>query len=233
MSLPLPSRQTVDTRRFFDSQAANWSSQYKAGGHMADRIGRFADGLSNLGIASGDLLDFGCGAGDVALGMAGNGWQVTGCDISPGMIETASARTGAEGVNWLALDPAAQGKLPFADASFDAVVSSSVFEYVTDPARQFTEIARVLRPGGAFLLTVPDMRHAVRQAEVSKQRLARIAPLMALLRLTPWGPTYDYLRLSVNRWPSKRWAETLAAAGLTPEPAGPCVHPLMLLSARR
>jgi SAM-dependent methyltransferase len=43
----------------------------------------------------------------------------------------------------------------FADASFDLVVTSDVFEHVLDPARGFAEIARTLRPGGAHVFTVP------------------------------------------------------------------------------
>src|ERR1019366_2746057 len=43
----------------------------------------------------------------------------------------------------------------FADASFDLVVTSDVFEHVLDPARAFSEIARTLRPGGAHVFTVP------------------------------------------------------------------------------
>jgi Methyltransferase domain len=43
----------------------------------------------------------------------------------------------------------------FADASFDLVVTSEVFEPVLDPAQGFAEIARTLRPGGAHVFTVP------------------------------------------------------------------------------
>ena len=43
----------------------------------------------------------------------------------------------------------------FADASFDLVVTSDVFEHVLDPARGFSEIARTLCPGGAHVFTVP------------------------------------------------------------------------------
>jgi hypothetical protein len=46
-------------------------------------------------------------------------------------------------------------RLTFADASLDLVVTQDVFEHVLDPGRAFAEIARVLRPGGAHLFTVP------------------------------------------------------------------------------
>lgn len=47
------------------------------------------------------------------------------------------------------------GRLPFPDASFDGVLCSEVFEHVFTPAEFLGEIHRVLRPGGALLLTVP------------------------------------------------------------------------------
>ena len=48
--------------------------------------------------------------------------------------------------------------LTFADASFDLVITQDVFEHVMNPARAFAEIARVLRPGGAHVFTVPWYR---------------------------------------------------------------------------
>ncbi|MGA9812629.1 MAG: class I SAM-dependent methyltransferase, partial [Terriglobales bacterium] len=46
--------------------------------------------------------------------------------------------------------------LPFADASFDVVVSLQSFQYLDHPAAAIRQIARVLKPGGHFLLTVPN-----------------------------------------------------------------------------
>jgi|ERR1019366_4318850 SAM-dependent methyltransferase len=43
----------------------------------------------------------------------------------------------------------------FADASFDLVITSDVFEHIPEPARAFAEIARTLKPGGAHVFTVP------------------------------------------------------------------------------
>jgi ubiquinone/menaquinone biosynthesis C-methylase UbiE len=49
--------------------------------------------------------------------------------------------------------------IPHSDASFDAVVSDSAIEHHFDPARSFDELARVLKPGGVFLLCLPNAAH--------------------------------------------------------------------------
>lgn len=69
--------------------------------------------------------------------------------------------------------------LSFADGSFDLVVSNDVFEHVDDPARGFAELARVLRPGGELLLTVPfhhRRERSVRRAEGTGERLRHLLP---------------------------------------------------------
>ena len=48
--------------------------------------------------------------------------------------------------------------LPFRDASFDVVTANMVVEHLTDPARSFAEVRRVLKPGGIFLMHTPNSR---------------------------------------------------------------------------
>lgn len=61
--------------------------------------------------------------------------------------------------------------LTFPDKSFDLVITQDVMEHVFDPAAAFREIARVLRPGGAHVFTVP----LVRKIEASRPRAVRSA----------------------------------------------------------
>ena len=51
--------------------------------------------------------------------------------------------------------------MPFADASFDACVSNFVLQHVSHPEDHFTEVARVLRPGGVYCLRTPNLFHYV------------------------------------------------------------------------
>ena len=68
--------------------------------------------------------------------------------------------------------------LPFPAATLDAVVAASMLEYVSSPGEVLQECARVLRPGGVMLCTVPDPRHPVRWLEWLAGTTARI-PLYA------------------------------------------------------
>jgi ubiquinone/menaquinone biosynthesis C-methylase UbiE len=97
------------------------------------------------------VLDLGCGTGQLAhrLRRTDTHVRVVGCDFSAGMLRAAAARDPR--VAWVQGDAL---RLPFATAAFDAVVSTQAFHWFPDQARALWEIARVLRPGGAFVLTV-------------------------------------------------------------------------------
>jgi SAM-dependent methyltransferase len=69
-------------------------------------------------------------------------------------------------------------QLMFADASFDVVTSTEVFEHVPDDARGFREVRRVLRPGGVFIFTVPlaDAGATVERARLRNGKLEHLLP---------------------------------------------------------
>jgi SAM-dependent methyltransferase len=223
-------RQSEATRHFFDREAPDWSGQYRPGGTMADRAERFRSALRDRLPAGDPVLDLGCGSGEISAALAAAGWRVTGTDPSRAML--AAARRHGDAVDWVHLATPDRG-LPFAPGRFAAVIASSVLEYVGDLPACLAEIARVLRPGGWLLATVPDMSHPARAAEVRKRQLALNPVLFSLLRLTPWRSTYEYLRLSINRLPLDEWLALLRAAGFTAEIAAAEAHPLALLIAER
>lgn len=100
----------------------------------------------------GHLLDVGCAGGELAALLATRGWGVHGVEAEPALVEAARAR-GVE-AHSLDLDSA---PLPWPDGAFDAVVTAEVIEHVVDTDRLLAEIARVLRPGGALVVTTPNL----------------------------------------------------------------------------
>jgi SAM-dependent methyltransferase len=95
------------------------------------------------------VLDVGCGEGQVARRLAAPGVSVVGVDPAAAQLRVACLRGGAP--TYARADAV---RLPFADASFDAVVICLALEHVDDFARALAEAARVLRTGGRFLLLV-------------------------------------------------------------------------------
>jgi arsenite methyltransferase len=97
------------------------------------------------------VLDVGSGAGTdslVAAQMVGHGGRVTGIDMTPEMLakaRAAAAEAGLENVEFLEADAE---RLPFDDESFDVVISNGVIDLIPDKDAVFSELARVLVPGG-------------------------------------------------------------------------------------
>jgi ubiquinone/menaquinone biosynthesis C-methylase UbiE len=98
------------------------------------------------------MLDVGCGTGANAAFLSACGRQIVGMDVRTEGVEASVA----DGVRRATFVRGAATRLPFTDASFDAVTALDVLEHVDDHAA-LREMRRVLRPGGAMLLTVPAM----------------------------------------------------------------------------
>ena len=94
-------------------------------------------------------LDLGCGTGRHALWLAAAGAAATGIDFSEGMLAEARRKQGADAVEFLSHD--VHQPLPFADGTFDLVVSGLVLEHVLELAPFFGEAHRVLKRGGRLV----------------------------------------------------------------------------------
>ena len=117
--------------------------------NLADRgAGRY---LAELGSRDVDVLDFGCGWGGETLWLAQRVGSVVGVDIEAKAIEQANRASAASPMRNCRFVHAASELLPFPDQAFDAVFSTNVFEHVMDLDIVFSELFRVLRPGGVLL----------------------------------------------------------------------------------
>jgi arsenite methyltransferase len=97
------------------------------------------------------VLDVGSGAGTdslVAAQMVGADGRVTGIDMTPEMLTKARGAATEMGVTNVEFVAGEVERLPFADASFDIVISNGVIDLIPDKDAVFAEIERVLRPGG-------------------------------------------------------------------------------------
>ncbi|MGE3808710.1 MAG: class I SAM-dependent methyltransferase [Gemmataceae bacterium] len=102
------------------------------------------------------ILDAGCGNGRYShflLRRADADAMVTAFDYSQGMLQRARERLRGERASHVAADLT---RLPYPDACFDAIVCGWVIEHLPDPRPGLAELARVLQPGGKFLLLTTE-----------------------------------------------------------------------------
>jgi ubiquinone/menaquinone biosynthesis C-methylase UbiE len=97
------------------------------------------------------VLDVGCGDGDLALGLWQRGARVTGIDAASDMIAAARNRARKRGAA-IAFEVGRADHLPFAPAQFDLIVAITILCFVQDAAPVFSEMVRVLRPGGRLVI---------------------------------------------------------------------------------
>ncbi|WP_296741863.1 class I SAM-dependent methyltransferase [Mesorhizobium sp.] len=146
--------ETAEAEPEYDDTAirfleALWGEGYLSPGGP-EEVDRVVEGLSLKGKT---ILDIGCGVGGITLHLVARhgASRATGFDVEEPVIRTArrgAARQGLQDrVNFV---QAAPGALPFDGASFDVVFSKDALLHVSDKDALFTEIFRVLKPGGVF-----------------------------------------------------------------------------------
>ncbi len=154
------------------------------------------------------LLDLAAGTGTSSEPFADAGVRTVASDFSLGMLRVGRRRRPD-----LAMVAGDATRLPFADASFDAVTISFGLRNVVDHASALTEMLRVTRPGGR--LVVCEFSHpTVRPFRVAyTEYLMRALPAVA--RAVSSNPdAYVYLAESIRAWPDQAaLADELRAAG--------------------
>ena len=109
------------------------------------------------------MLDMGCGAGHASFTAAGQVAEVTAYDLSSQMLEVVAAAAKEKGFSNIVTQQGYAETLPFADASFDVVISRYSAHHWHDVGQELREVKRVLKPGGVIIvMDVMSPGHPVR-----------------------------------------------------------------------
>jgi ubiquinone/menaquinone biosynthesis C-methylase UbiE len=148
------SRVPLEEAQFTRDEAAAFYNAH-ARRFMGPIYRRLAARTAALKSGGNRVLDIGTGSGLLAieLAKARPDWRITGIDIAEDMLKLARQNTEKAGLSGkIEFLQAPAAELPFGDGSYDIVASNASLHLWKDPVKVFTEIARVIAPGGACLV---------------------------------------------------------------------------------
>lgn len=174
---------------------------------------------------AGRVMDLGCGSGAAVPHLRGRGFDVVGVDFSPEMLAHARRDFGGDGhVTFCRSDAES---LPFGTESVDHLVCLGLLEYLGRHDRAVREVARVLRPGGIAVFSIPNgisPYHLTRGMAFGLWRLGK-----TLMGRPPSRPPKRHMAVP------RRFRQVLDEAGLEPLPNAYCaffVFPLDMIAPR-
>lgn len=161
----------------------------------------------------GRVLDLGCGGGHVAFNVAAAAGAVVAYDLSAEMLAAVAAEAAARGIANLRTMQGPAERLPFADASFDVVLSRFSAHHWRDVDAGLGEARRVLAPGGraafadavapeaplldSFIQAIELLRDP---SHVRDYRVAEWQAKLAAAGFVPGAVTHRRLRLDFASW---------------------------------
>jgi len=223
MSMPL-SEESVDAVAYHTQLAGDWEQRYRKHSFRG-RLVVMLECLEEHGFEGSAWLDAGCGTGTLSRCLAQRGCSVLGVDASGKMVEVATQlaqeKTFPGRLSFAQVETIA--KLELADNSLDGILCSSVLEYASDPNACLAEFARVLRSGGALLVSVPNRYSIIRRSQTAWHRLGG------------WlGQTWvRYLKYSCNQYSVEEFKAMLMTHGFFVEKIVPFGGPLPFRLGRR
>jgi SAM-dependent methyltransferase len=150
-----------DIARHWDETARSGYEEFNAKTVSYGR--RFTDAIEMIEASTetsvprgGRLIDIGCGVGNgLIIFHERYGIEGIGVDVSDGMLNVAREKLVGRDLP-IEVHQLDGEQLPYEDDSFDAGISFEVLEHTPNPARLLSEMARLVKPGGAIVVTTPN-----------------------------------------------------------------------------
>jgi demethylmenaquinone methyltransferase/2-methoxy-6-polyprenyl-1,4-benzoquinol methylase len=204
-------KQPADVAAMFDSTAERYDllNTLMTGGR--DRHWRHEVARAVGALPGERVLDLAAGTGTSSRVFTADGAACVACDFSLGMLQVGVRRQG-QGVGGLTFVAGDALRLPFQDASFDAVTISFGLRNVADTDSALSEMLRVTRPGGR--LVICEVSHPPNRLLRMGHELHLRYGLPLLGRVSSNPDSYTYLGESTLAWPDQAaLAEKLQRAG--------------------
>ena len=195
-------------RRNFDRAATS----YDAAAALQQEIAvRTLDRFDFIKHQPNTILDMGCGTGTLTFGLMErfSKAKITALDMAPRMLEVLKSKLGfwqrlRKKPNFLCADIES---IPLKDNSFDLVVSGLTLQWCNQPDKVFSEVMRILKPGGLFMFTTfgPDTLKELRQCWAKVDNYSHVSAFLdmhdvgdALMRHGYSEPVMDTERLRLT-----------------------------------
>jgi len=196
-SRPVSQLASLATRRATNRQRRVWSRRVSSWDqHGSANLGKVTSAL--IGVAAvqpgADVLDLGCGNGQISIPLARRGANVLGVDVSPAMAKALRGEANRRGLPALTAIALPVEELDLPPASLDLVVSSYALHHLrdADKAKLVSAALRWLRPGGR--LVIADMMFG--RGGSARDRAIIRGKLRVLARMGPGG----WWRIVKNSW---------------------------------
>lgn len=176
-------QSAVAAKHFGETAAAYLTSAVHAQGADLQNLKEIVGGVD-----AAKVLDLGCGGGHVSFAVAPLAASVVACDLSASMLDVVAAAASERGLGNIATQQAQAEALPFADASFDFVITRFSAHHWFDVPAGLCEARRVLRPNGVLVvIDVVAPEHPLHDTTMQAVELLRDASHVRDYRVSEWN----------------------------------------------